>query len=140
MVMLEFLISGVCSSHVLPSRTYPQEFWYNLGPSSGLSLFSPQGLEWVAARTGTDELQVFITNLARSQALETPSRLVEKWSPIAPGDRTRLPPRHLADKCIKRMLPNISLIRSRANSECRIFFVTELGNSSVRLHQFHAAI
>ncbi|KAI9730852.1 MAG: hypothetical protein M1834_005570 [Cirrosporium novae-zelandiae] len=64
-------------------------FW---GPSSGFSIFSPQGLQWIAEKTGTDELQGFIAELANSQSTVVSTGFAQLCNPIF-ARRASLPPR-----------------------------------------------
>ena len=101
---LALRISGVCSA-ILINHSLSSISLANLwtGPSSGLSLFSPQGLQWVAERTGTNELQEFVSELAKAQPASLSSSQIQLWNPVPPERRAPLPPREMADVYIRRM-------------------------------------
>lgn len=71
-----------------------------IGPSSGLSLFSPQGLRWISERTGSNELSELITSFGRGAGGPWSQFKVNFWHPIPPCDREPLPSRELADKYV----------------------------------------
>jgi hypothetical protein len=76
-----------------------------LGSSSGFSLFSPQGLQWISERTGSDELIQFISTLLREARNCAPENATELWPPASPTERPTepepLPPREIADQYIQ---------------------------------------
>jgi hypothetical protein len=95
-------ISGVQYFHNLNNMNICSSQSLLIGPSSGLSLFSPQGLQWVAERTGTDELQGFIAELAKSRSPDTATKLTNLWIPTPSNSRFPFPPRELAGRYIRR--------------------------------------
>lgn len=78
-----------------------------LGASSGFSLFSPQGLQWISAKTGSDDLSQFIGTLARSGRSESLSEQPDLWSSHSPSEREPLPTKYIADLYIQCMSCNL---------------------------------
>jgi hypothetical protein len=68
------------------------------GPSSGFSLFSPQGLKWISDRTGTNEIKQFIQTLAGARENPWPvSRSTDLFHTMSPMEREPLPSKETAD-------------------------------------------
>jgi hypothetical protein len=79
-----------------------------LGSSSGFSLFSPQGLQWISKRTGSAELPHFIKSVIKSlkkggkrNKVFKANEKADLWSPIPQSSREPPPPKHLADQWIQ---------------------------------------
>ncbi|RFU31904.1 hypothetical protein B7463_g4414, partial [Scytalidium lignicola] len=71
-----------------------------LGASSGFSLFSPQGLQWISDRTGSDELSRFITTLTKTGIRPLSHGPSELWYTLSPSEREPLPSKHVAERLI----------------------------------------
>ncbi|KAH8819212.1 fungal-specific transcription factor domain-containing protein [Xylogone sp. PMI_703] len=71
-----------------------------LGPSSAFSLFSPQGLQWINDRTGSNELSQFISTLTQSSGHPVYRGPSELWYTLAPSEREPLPPKELAERYV----------------------------------------
>ncbi|RDW67544.1 hypothetical protein BP6252_08940 [Coleophoma cylindrospora] len=72
-----------------------------IGASSGFSLFSPQGLQWISERTGDNDLTDFTSNLAKSAkgvSAPTPTNL---WHSKTASDREPLPPKDIASQYVQ---------------------------------------
>lgn len=71
------------------------------GSSSGFSIFSPQGLQWISERTGNTELKQYIKSVAKAHKATKISGKVELWSPMPASAREPLPPKDVADPWIR---------------------------------------
>ncbi|EED21290.1 conserved hypothetical protein [Talaromyces stipitatus ATCC 10500] len=71
-----------------------------LGGSSGFSLFSPQGLEWITQKTGSDELSRFIHELVANVQTRSDKTTAELYRPPFASEREPLPPKHIADRYV----------------------------------------
>jgi hypothetical protein len=67
------------------------------GASSGFSLFSPQGLQWMSERTGNDALPQFISGMTRTMRDPMPNGTAELWHKISPSKLEPLPLKEIAD-------------------------------------------
>jgi len=84
--------------HTLKSST--------LGASSGFSLFSPQGLQWISEKTGNNDLSQFIGKLARSGRGTSFPEQADLWSSLPPSEREPLPEKYIADLYVQCMYFN----------------------------------
>jgi hypothetical protein len=107
-----------------------------LGSSSGFSLFSPQGLQWIANRTGTTELPRFIKTMIKrlKKTLRTTAGPQDPWSPMPRELHEPPPPKRIADQWIKCKLHPLlqyvnvpELIRSRLfrDFQCNVTFMQQ---------------
>lgn len=71
-----------------------------LGGASGLTLFSPQGLDWIAEKTGSDELSRFIHTLATDVHTPPEKTATELYRPLFASEREPYPPKHIADRYV----------------------------------------
>lgn len=71
-----------------------------LGGASGLTLFSPQGLDWIAEKTGSDELSRFIHTLATDVHTPPEKTATELYRPLFASEREPFPPKHIADRYV----------------------------------------
>ena len=89
--------SFLAKSHYSPSNSLT-------GASSGFSLFSPQGLQWISEKTGSNDLSESISRIASTKT-PWPIGQTEIWYPMSPLDREPLPPKQLADLYVSRGSP-----------------------------------
>ncbi|KIM94323.1 hypothetical protein OIDMADRAFT_135861, partial [Oidiodendron maius Zn] len=68
-----------------------------LGASSGLSLFSPQGLQWISESTGSNDLSEFISTLSKTNEGPWKVNNMDLWHSMLPSQREPLPPKEIAD-------------------------------------------
>lgn len=73
-----------------------------LGASSGFSLFSPQGLQWISEKTGSNELAKFISSISSNlQSYMPKNSSAELYRPLYPSEREPLPPKVVADHYVQ---------------------------------------
>lgn len=97
-------MEGLAFWVTFPAASIPGHILISIiGSSSGFSLFSPQGLEWITQKTGSDELLRFLDELAVNVQASSDKITTELYRPLFASEREPLPPKHIADRYVDCM-------------------------------------
>lgn len=77
-----------------------------VGPSSGFSLFSPQGLRWISEKTGNNDFEQVIKEVSNS--CEQPTGEQAMFRPLQENEREPLPPKDLANEYMAAYFDNFN--------------------------------
>ncbi|KAI9852345.1 MAG: hypothetical protein M1838_001050 [Thelocarpon superellum] len=72
-----------------------------IGPSSGLSLFSPHGLRWISERIESDQFRRLMSIMSEAQLLNHTEFRNIVFSPLPSSEREPCPPKAVADEYVK---------------------------------------
>ncbi|OAF63243.2 hypothetical protein VC83_00234 [Pseudogymnoascus destructans] len=78
-----------------------------VGPSSGFSLFSPQGLRWISEKTGDDNFEQVIKAVSSSCEHRATSGQ-ETFRPLSESEREPLPPKDIANEYMAAYFDNFN--------------------------------
>lgn len=78
-----------------------------VGPSSGFSLFSPQGLRWISEKTGNNDFEQVIKEVSNSCDNHMTTGQVT-FRPIPDSEREPLPPKDLANEYMAAYFDNFN--------------------------------
>ncbi|OBT66534.1 hypothetical protein VE03_03670 [Pseudogymnoascus sp. 23342-1-I1] len=77
-----------------------------VGPSSGFSLFSPQGLRWISEKTGNNDFEQVINEV--SNTCEQPTGDQATFRPLRENEREPLPPKDVANEYMAAYFDNFN--------------------------------
>lgn len=77
-----------------------------VGPSSGFSLFSPQGLRWISEKTGNSNFEQVIKEVSNS--CEHHANAQDTFRPLKESEREPLPPKDVANEYLAAYFDNFN--------------------------------
>ncbi|KAL4805909.1 fungal-specific transcription factor domain-containing protein [Aspergillus unguis] len=81
-----------------------------IGSSSGLSLFSPAGLKWIADTTGRTDLDELVRCTLKVHAETSLGRDPALWHPLPVQERRPLPPKTTADRYVNCFFESLNTL------------------------------
>lgn len=93
------------------------------GSASGLSMFSPQGLQWISERTGNFELPKLIKRIGKERQTNKAKTQLDLWYPLHESAREPLPPKHVADLWV-RSKATLEVFGSLTETIALVYFET----------------